>query len=185
MGRIDVEQYKRRLLRLIKARALKLGRVVLSSGKVSDYYLDGRLITLTGQGAHLAAGIILELLKARNIAAVGGPTLGADPIVGAVISLAAIRGSKISGFIIRKAKKGHGMQRLIEGQLPPKGSRVALVDDVATTGGSLVEAKAILSKQGLKVDCAIVIVDREEGAKQNLTKAGCPLICLFKKKDIL
>jgi len=92
---------------------------------------------------------------------------------------------KFGGFIVRKSAKKHGMQRLIEGPTLPKGSRVILVDDVATTGGSLVEAKKALNKQGVKVDCAIVIVDREEGATENLTRAGCRLISLFKKKDIL
>lgn len=178
-------QYRKRLLRLLKRKALKRGRVVLSSGRVSDYYLDGRLITLSPCGAYLAASIILDLIKNKKIAAVGGPTLGADPIVGAAMVIAGEKGRRLGGFIVRKSTKKHGMQRLIEGPSLPKGSRVVLVDDVATTGGSLVEAKKALDKQGVKVDCAIVIVDREEGAAQNLAKAGCPLICLFKKSDIL
>lgn len=159
--------------------------MVLSSGKVSNYYLDGRLITLSPQGAYLAASIILELIKHKKIVAIGGPTLGADPIVGAVIGLAAIKNKRLSGFIVRKSTKKHGMQRLIEGPPLSKGSRVILVDDVATTGGSLVEASKALSRLGVKVDCAIVIVDREEGARETLAKAGCRLVPLFKKRDIL
>jgi orotate phosphoribosyltransferase len=177
--------HKERLLQLLKRKALKRGRVVLSSGKVSNYYLDGRLVTLSSQGVYLAASIILELIKHKKIAAIGGPTLGADPIVGAVISLAATRKKRLSGFIVRKHTKKHGMQRLIEGPALARGSRVILVDDVATSGGSLVEAKKALSSMGVKVDCAIVIVDREEGATENLAKAGCHLISLFRTSDIL
>lgn len=180
-----IQQHKKQLLQLLKRKALKRGRVVLSSGKVSNYYLDGRLITLSPQGAYLAASIILELIKHKKIVAIGGPTLGADPIVGAVIGLAAIKNKRLSGFIVRKSTKKHGMQRLIEGPPLSKGSRVILVDDVATTGGSLVEASKALSRLGVKVDCAIVIVDREEGARETLAKAGCRLVPLFKKRDIL
>jgi len=176
---------KMRLLRLLKRKALKRGRVVLSSGKVSSYYFDGRLVTLTSQGAYLAAGIILDFIKDKKIAAIGGPTLGADPIVGAVIALAAIKGRKLDGFIVRKSTKRHGMQHLIEGPPLLKGSRVILVDDVVTTGGSLIAAKRSLDKKGIIVDCVIVLVDREEGARENLAKAGCCFISLFKKADIL
>ena len=176
---------KRRLLLLLKRKALKSGRVVLSSGKVSNYYLDGRLVTLTSQGAYLAASLILDLIKDKKITAVGGPTLGADPIVGAVIGLAAIKGKKLGGFIVRKSTKKHGMQHLIEGPPLLKGSRVVLIDDVATTGGSLIAAKRVLDKEGVIVDCVIVLVDREEGAGENLAKVGCRFIPLFRKRDIL
>ncbi len=185
MTESKIKHHKKKLLQLLKNKALKRGRIVLSSGKVSDYYLDGRLITLSSQGAYLAASIILNFVKDKKIAAIGGPTLGADPIVGAVIALASKKGRRLSGFIVRKSAKKHGMQRLIEGPSLPKGSRVVLVDDVATTGGSLIEAKMVLDKQGVKVDCAIVIVDREEGAKENLARAGCCLISLFKKSDFI
>ena len=185
MKQNKLKGYKRRLLQLLRKKALKPGRVVLSSGKASSYYLDGRLVTLTSQGAYLAASIMLDLIKDKEIAAIGGPTLGADPIVGAVISLAAIKGKRLGGFIVRKSTKKHGMQRLIEGPPLRQGSRVVLVDDVVTTGGSLIAAKRVLDKEGIIVDCVIVIVDREEGARENLAKADCRLISLFKKKDIL
>ncbi len=180
-----IKQYKRRLLQLLKRKALKRGKIILSSGKVSSYYLDGRLITLTSSGAYWLGSIILDLIKGKRVTAIGGPTLGADPIVGAVITLAAIKKKKLSGFIVRKDTKKYGMQRLIEGPSLPRGSRVVLVDDVATTGGSLITAKKILQKEGIIVDCVVVIVDREEGARENLAKVDCPLIPLFKKRDIL
>ncbi|MFC1658194.1 orotate phosphoribosyltransferase [Candidatus Omnitrophota bacterium] len=176
---------KRQLLLLLKERALKRGKVVLSSGRVSDYYLDGRLITLSAQGAYLAGSIILELIRHKKITAIGGPTLGADPIVGSVICLAAKKDKRLSGFIVRKYTKKHGMQRLVEGPALPRGSRVILVDDVATSGVSLIQAGKILGMLGIRVDCAIVIVDRQEGAKENLAKVGMRLISIFKRKDIL
>ncbi len=172
-------------MRFLKEKALKRGRVLLSSGKISNYYIDGRLITLSSRGAYLVASIISELIRDKKITAIGGPTLGADSIVGAVIALSAIKGKRLGGFIVRKGTKKHGMQRLIEGPRLPRGSRVVLVDDVATTGGSLVAAKIALARLGVRVDCAIVIVDREEGAGKNLARVGCRLIPLFKKRDIL
>ena len=180
-----IKQYKRRLLQLLKRKALKRGKIILSSGKVSSYYLDGRLITLTSSGAYWLGSIILDLIKGKRVTAIGGPTLGADPIVGAVITLAAIKKKKLSGFIVRKETKKYGMQRLIEGPSLPRGSRVVMVDDVATTGASLITAKKVLQKEGIIVDCVVVIVDREEGARENLAKVDCPLIPLFKKRDII
>lgn len=185
MKKVKLKRFKRRLLQLLKKNALKQGRVVLSSGKVSNYYLDGRLVTLTSQGVYLAASIIFDLIKDKKITAIGGPTLGADPIIGAILGLALTKKKKLSGFIVRKSTKKHGTQRLIEGPDLPKGSRVILIDDVVTTGESLIVAKKALDKQGVIVDCAIVIVDREEGAEENLAKVGCQLIPLFKKRDIL
>ena len=179
-----INKDKLQLLRLLKKNALKSGKVVLSSGKVSNFYLDGRQVSLCPQGAYLISRIILDFIKGKNITAIGGPTLGADPIVGAVLHQAAIKKKKLNGFIVRKAAKQHGMQRLIEGPILSKKSRVVLVDDVATTGGSLVEAKLALDRLGVGVVCAIVIVDREEGAEQNLARVNCPLIPVFRKRDI-
>ena len=178
-------QIKKDLLKLLKKKALKRGRIVLSSGKVSNFYLDGRLVTLSAEGAYWIACLILELIKDKKITAIGGPTLGADSIIGAVLSLAAVENRKLDGFIIRKSRKKHGRQRLIEGPVLRRGGRVVLIDDVATTGGSLVEAKNVLQEKGVIVDCVIVVVDRQEGAARKLARAGCRLISLFKKKDIV
>lgn len=172
-----------KLLALLKREALKKGRFVLSSGKLSNYYLDGRIITLTPEGAFLVASIILELIKAKGIDAIGGPTLGADPIVGAIAALSHIRRFPIKTFIVRKQAKGHGTQRRIEGPALKKDSKVILVDDVATTGKSLVESKQVLEKMGLRVVRAIVIVDRLEGARENLARVSCKLESIFTIKD--
>ena len=145
MSAQTIKGLKARLARLLKIEALRKGRFILSSGKVSNYYLDGRIITLTPEGAYLVASIILGLVKDKNIGAIGGPTLGADPIVGAVACLSHIRKKPIKTFIVRKAVKEHGMKRRIEGPTLKRGEKVILVDDVATTGKALIEAKEALS----------------------------------------
>jgi len=178
-----IRELKKRLLALMKKEALKKGKFVLSSGKISNYYLDGRLITLSPEGAYLVAGIILEMIKNNKIDAVGGPTLGADPIVGALACLSYVNRTPLRTFIVRKSPKGHGMQRQIEGPALKKKNRVVLVDDVATTGQALIEAKKALDKIGTKAIKAIVIVDREEGAKENLAKEGLFLEPIFRIKD--
>lgn len=174
---------KERLFQLLKKKALFKGKIVLSSGKTSNYYLDGRLITLSPEGAYLIADIILDLIKQKKIDAIGGPTLGADPIVGAVAALSHIRKHPLNTFIVRKTPKPHGRMRQIEGPILKKNSRVILVDDVATTGGALLEAKEVLNKEGIKVAEVVVVVDREEGAKENLTKRGLRLTSIFKARD--
>lgn len=179
----QLRELKTRLLALLKKEALKTGNFVLSSGKTSSYYLDGRIITLTPEGAYLAASIILEMIKDSKIDAVGGPTLGADPIAGALAALSHIQKIPVKAFIVRKAAKEHGTARQIEGPALKEGNKVILVDDVATTGKSLVEAKEALEKIGVKVLRTIVIVDRGEGASQNLANAGLKLESIFTIKD--
>lgn len=179
----EIAELKNRLLILLKEKALKTGKFVLSSGKTSNYYLDGRVITLTPEGAYLVACIILELIKDKDIDAVGGPTLGADPIVGAVAAISHIKEIPLKTFIVRKAAKEHGTARQIEGPALNAGEKVLLVDDVATTGKALIEAKEALDKIGIKADRALVIVDRQEGAEKNLAECGLKLDSIFKIKD--
>jgi orotate phosphoribosyltransferase len=181
--KLGIKKLKKKLFLLLKKEALKKGRFVLSSGRVSNYYLDGRIITLSAEGAYLVASIILEMIKGKKIDAIGGPTLGADPIVGAVACLSNINNKPIKTFIVRKSTKEHGMQRQIEGPALKKKGRVVLVDDVVTTGKALIEAKAALDKIGVQVEKAVVIVDRQEGAKENLAKTGLKLESIFKIKD--
>ena len=178
-----IGELKKRLFALLQKEALKKGHFVLSSGKISNYYLDGRLISLSPEGAYLVASIILDMLKDKKISAIGGPTLGAVPIVGSIAVLSYLNRRPIKTFIVRKNAKGHGRKRQIEGPALKKKSRVILVDDVATTGGALIEAKAALDRAGLCADKAIVIVDRCEGAKANMRKAGLSLESIFTIKD--
>ena len=183
MEPLPLHKLKERLFVLLEKEALKRGDFILSSGKKSSYYLDGRVITLTPEGAYLVGSIILELIKAGSIDAVGGPTLGADPIVGAVAALSHMRQIPLKTFIVRKAAKDHGTQRQVEGPALARGSQVILVDDVATTGRALLEAKDAMDKLGINVVKAVVIVDRNEGARENLAKCGLRLESIFNIKE--
>ena len=184
MEKQNLEELKQRLLALLKKEAFKKGNFVLSSGKASTYYLDGRIITLTPEGAYLVASIMLELVKGLPVTAIGGPTLGADPIVGAIAVLSHMHSIPMKTFIVRKAAKGHGMHRQIEGPALKAGDKVIVVDDVATSGKALLEAKEALEKIGVVIEKAIVIVDRCEGAKENLAHAGIQLDAIFSIKDL-
>ncbi len=184
MAKEELKELKNRLLELLKKEALKKGQFILSSGKTSNYYLDGRIITLTPEGAYLTANIILGLIKDRGINAIGGPTLGADPIVGAIAALSYVNNISLKTFIVRKSAKEHGTQRQIEGPALKKGDSAILVDDVATTGKSLVEAKEALEEIGVNAAAAIVIVDRGEGARENLAKAGLKLESIFTIEEL-
>jgi orotate phosphoribosyltransferase len=179
----SLQELKARLFALLEKEALKKGNFTLSSGRVSNYYLDGRAITLSPEGAYLTAAIILELIRGRKIDAVGGPTIGADPVAGALAALSYLKEAPLKTFIVRKEAKGHGTQRRVEGPELKKGSRAVLVDDVATTGKALIEAKEALGQLGVAVSSAVVIVDRKEGAKENLARAGIELEPIFTISD--
>ncbi|MFC1753638.1 orotate phosphoribosyltransferase [Thermoproteota archaeon] len=175
---------KRDLFRLLKSQAYCEGRFKLSSGKISNYYIDCRKVTLTSQGAYLSAMLILEAIRGKKVDAVGGPTIGADPIVGAVSVLSLIKRKKtLKAFLVRKSAKAHGLGRQIEGPELKRGSRVVVVDDVATTGGSILDAIACLRKKGIKVEAVIVLVDRNDGAAQRLRKARCKFLPIFNIRE--
>ena len=178
-----IDDLKKDLHKLLEKEALRRGDFTLSSGKKSNYYLDGRVITMTPEGAYLVGNIILEMAKGKGVNAIGGPTLGADPIVGAVACLAYQRDIPVKTFIVRKAAKEHGMAKQVEGPALAAGSKVILVDDVATTGKALIEAKEALDKIGVIAETAIVIVDRKEGAADNLANVGLKLESIFSIKD--
>lgn len=175
--------YKERLFTLLKLNAYHEGPIKLSSGKMSHYYLDARAVTLSSEGAYLLGHIIFDMIKDLPVAAVGGPTLGADPIVGALACVSFERARPMNTFLIRKTPKMHGRMLQLEGpELKPE-DEVVLLDDVATTGGSLIESIDILKKLDVTVRQAIVIVDREEGAQKNLALKNCPLVSIFKASD--
>lgn len=183
MEKLKTAQLKEKLFELLNKEALKRGKFMLSSGKESNYYLDGRIITLSPEGAYLVASIILDMAKGEALDAIGGPTLGADPIVGAIAVLSHINNQPIKTFIVRKQAKEHGTQRQVEGPLLEAGQRVILVDDVATSGKAILEAKQALDKIGVVAEKAIVIVDRNQGAAENLAKADLKLESIFKIAD--
>ena len=181
MDRVD--DLKERLYRLMKEKAYHEGEIKLASGKMSHYYIDARAVTLSSEGAYLVGSIIFDLVKDLNIAAVGGPTLGADPMVGALAAISFQNKKPFDTFLIRKTAKTHGRMLQVEGPFLKEGSEIVLLDDVATTGGSLIDSIGILKKMGVLVKKAIVIVDRGEGAGENLSKVGCRLISIFKASD--
>jgi orotate phosphoribosyltransferase len=158
--------------------ALRFGDFTLTSGRQSDYYIDGKQITLRARGAYLVAKLILDELKGTGVDAIGGPTLGADPVIGAVLALAARDNIPLVGFIVRKEAKEHGTQSLIEGPLRP-GMRVAVFDDTVTTGGSLKRAIEQVEAAQCSVVKVLAIVDRQEGAQQNFAQWGYPFQALF------
>ena len=157
----------------------------MSSGKISNFYIDVRKVSLSPKGVYLISQLVFGLIKNEAIQAIGGPTLGADPMVSGVCLLAHKAKKKLKGFLIRKSPKKHGRQKLIEGQELKAGMKVVVVDDVATSGGSLIKAIEVLKKAKVKVAKAVVVVDREEGAAENLKRLNCPLVSLFRKSDFL
>ena len=169
---------RQELQRYLLEHSLRFGNYTLTSGRTSDYYIDGKQTTLRSRGAYLVAKLILDELKDIQVDAIGGPTLGADPVIGAVIALAALENVPLIGFIVRKEAKGHGMQRLIEGPLEP-GMRAVLFDDTVTTGGSLKHAIEQVEAAQCTVAKVLAIVDRQEGAQQNFAQWGYAFHALF------
>lgn len=177
---------RHRLAEILRRESLKTGHFVLASGKTSDYYLDCRRTTLHPEGAFLVGTLVLEAMKSRGwpAAAVGGLTLGADPIATAASVVSHIKGAPVSAFLVRKETKAHGTGQRIEGA-PPAGSRVVLVEDVITTGGSSLIAFEACREAGLEVMGIVAIVDREEGGRGNLEAKGIPVEALFTARELL
>ncbi|MQG32964.1 MAG: orotate phosphoribosyltransferase [SAR202 cluster bacterium] len=168
-----------RLLDLALERgAIKYGDFTLTSGKKSSYYFDGRLLSLDPEGSTLIAKALLPLIQQAGAEAIGGTTLGADPIVASVAVISHLDGGSIPAFIVRKESKGHGMKQNIEGPLPP-GSKVAIVDDVCTTGGSLFHAIEAAEEAGCTVVKVVSVLDRNEGGSEEMRKRGYDFAALL------
>jgi orotate phosphoribosyltransferase len=176
---------KKRLFELIQKEGFKRGDFLLSSGKKSNYYIDCRKVTLSPEGAYLSAFVILNLLENEKIDAIGGPTIGADPILGAIAALSYLNKKPIKTFLVRSKAKEHGTTQQIEGPTLNKGAQVVIIDDVATSGKSLINCIYALKEIGVGVKKAICLVDRNEGAKENLSKEGCQLISIFNIQEFL
>ena len=157
-------------------KAVVHGRVVLSSGKEADYYVDLRRVTLDGATAPLVGRVMLDLTADLDYDAVGGLTLGADPVATAMLHAAAAQGRTLDAFVVRKAEKAHGLQRRIEGP-DVAGRRVLAVEDTSTTGGSVLTAVEALREAGAEVVGVAVIVER--GAAPTVAEAGLPYLCLL------
>jgi orotate phosphoribosyltransferase len=172
------------LLQQIKSNAIVHERVTLSSGREADYYVDLRRISLDGTAAPLVGDVMLDLTDDLDFEAVGGLTLGADPVASSMLHAAARRGRVLDAFVVRKAEKRHGLQRRIEGP-DVAGRRVLAVEDTSTTGASVLEAVAALREAGADVVAVAVIVDRDTGARQNVEEsAGLPYRAAFGKDEL-
>jgi orotate phosphoribosyltransferase len=170
------------LIDLVRKLALQLGDFKLASGKMSKYYLDCRKVTLDSAGANLIADGMLELMGSDLPDAVGGMAIGADPITGAIITVAGRSGKRLKGFIVRKETKQHGTGRDVEGPVQP-GESAIVVEDVVTSGGSSLAAIEKAEAFGLKVRGVMAIIDRLEGGRDALAARGYELQTLLTIRD--
>ena len=172
------------LKKIIRERSILKGDFTLVSGRKSSYYINGKMTSLYSRGLYLAAKLLADIFQEEEYDAIAGPTIGADPIIGALLTLSAEMGLEKQGILIRKEQKGHGTKSLIEGDLKP-GMRVILLEDVTTTGGSLLKAADAIIEGGGKITGIYALVDREEGASERIAEAGFRFKALFKVSELL
>ncbi|MGC5565067.1 orotate phosphoribosyltransferase [Streptomyces sp. FR-108] len=172
------------LLRQIKDKAVVHGRVTLSSGIEADYYVDLRRITLDGEAAPLVGQVLLDLTADLDFDAVGGLTMGADPVAASLLHAAHARGRRVDAFVVRKEAKAHGLQRRVEGP-DIAGRRVLVVEDTSTTGGSPLAAVEAVREAGAEVVGVATIVDRATGAAEKIQEAaGVPYLFAYSKDEL-
>ena len=172
---------RERLLQQIQSKAVVHGRVVLSSGKEADYYVDLRRVTLDAEAAPLVGSVMLDVSAHLDYDAVGGLTLGADPVATAMLHASAAQGRRLDAFVVRKSEKAHGLQRRIEGP-DVAGRRVLAVEDTSTTGGSVLTAVDALQEAGAVVVGVAVIVER--GAREAVQARGLEYLAAFELSDL-
>jgi len=175
---------KKRLKEILLQKSFLKGDFVLTSGARSKVFFDVKMTSLNPEGAWLAADLILDMLEGQKIDAVGGIAVGACPIVSAICVRSYERGMPIDAFYVRKEEKKHGTQKKIEGLELKKGARVVVVDDVATTGGSILEAVHAVKLLGCEIVKTLVVVDREQGGSEKLATEGYRLESLFKRSEL-
>lgn len=178
---------RERLKKIILELSYEKRRVILASGRESDFYFDGKQTTLHAEGGFLVGKLFYEAIRdIPEVQAVGGITLGADPIATATSIAALMAGHPLHAFIIRKEPKGHGTGQWLEGRknLPP-GTKVVIVEDVVTTGGSSMKAVRRAEEEGLAVLGIVALVDREEGGRENIEKEGFWLRSIFTKAQLV
>ncbi|RJQ32724.1 MAG: orotate phosphoribosyltransferase [Actinobacteria bacterium] len=174
---------KERLTELLKNSIIHK-EVTLSSGKGSSYYIDGKMVSLSAEGASLCAKVVFESIKDFQADAIGGLTLGADPLASVVAAYSFSQGRPLNAFIVRKAQKEHGQMKHIEGPLD-KQDKVILIDDVITTGSSILEAAKVIRDIGCQIVLATALVDRQEGASEALEAKGIEYKPLFKISQLI
>jgi orotate phosphoribosyltransferase len=180
--------YRAELFELIRKRSFGRGRILLASGRESDYYIDMRPTTVHPAGATCVGELIVDALEGLSVDFVGGLEAGAIPIATAAAIASHRRGGELQAFFVRKKMKDHGAKKMIEG-LPKgeslKGKNVVVVEDVTTTGGSSMQAIEALREEGANIICVLTIVDRLEGAKENFAKMGLELRALYTADEFL
>ncbi|MDQ1311894.1 MAG: orotate phosphoribosyltransferase [Methanothrix sp.] len=172
-----------RLLELLIERSLEIRPVTLSSGRKSDYYIDCKRVTLSPEGAYLTAKLMLERVHPQ-VSAIGGLTLGADPIVSSISVLSHLQGRGLAALIVRKEPKKHGTMSYVEGPALEKGAKVAVVEDVVTSGASLLRAIDRIAAVGYEPVQALTILDREEGGREVIEERGFSLQALYDRSDL-
>jgi len=179
---------RQRLKEILLTKSYRKGTFTLTSGKTSDFYIDGKQTTLSAEGAYLCGKLLFELLQKAPtpIEAVGGMTLGADPLVTAVSIASFLAEKPIPAFIVRKEAKGHGTGNYIEGlKNMPEGGTVALLEDVVTTGGTLLKVIDRVEAAGFKVGIIATVVERQEGGVEALAEKGYKLESIFTREELL
>jgi orotate phosphoribosyltransferase len=174
---------KERLLQLLRDKSLEIRPVALSSGRKSDYYMDCKRVTLSPEGAYLTGKLMLEMIR-PEVNAVAGLTLGADPIVSSVSILSHLDNRGLAGLIVRKEPKKHGTMSYVEGPALPRDAKVAVVEDVVTSGASLIRAMDRIEAAGYRPVQALAILDRQEGGRQAIKERGFDLQALFNREDL-
>ena len=176
---------KERLREILLEKSVVTGReFTLASGKTSDFYVDARVTTLDAEGSALCGGIFFQMLSGYEVDAVGGYSIGADPIVAAIAVISHQQGRPLPAFIIRKEEKGHGTRRMIEGNFR-SGMHVALFDDVITSGGSIIKGAKQVEAEGGTVEVVMAVLDRQEGGREAIEAHGYKFLSIFTKKDLL
>lgn len=183
-----MERLRREILELTYKRAYQRRRVRLASGRESDFYVDCKEVMLTPEGLYKTACYVLALIQEQGLTveAVGGPVMGAVPLAAAVSALScrACAGRPLAGFFVRPEAKEHGTGRLVEGPLLYSGMPVMVLDDVLTTGGSVLRAVRAVQEVGCRVERVMVMVDRQEGGRENLEKAGLSLSAMLTREQL-
>jgi orotate phosphoribosyltransferase len=173
-----------RLLEVLKEKSLFWGEFKLSAGGTSKYYIDGKRTLMDPEGAFLLAKELFGMIQDTDVNAIGGPSIGADFMVPVVAAWSFQQGRPMASFVVRKEPKSHGQQRLIEGNLPDN-ALVVLVDDVITTGSSVIRSVNTVKDEGGKVLKVLCLVDRKEGGAENLAAEGIPLESVFTIDEVL
>jgi orotate phosphoribosyltransferase len=176
------------LLELIRCRSFRRGTFTLSSGRQSSLYFNLKPTMMHPRGAHLCAAAFLRRIRAENVDYVGGLEMGAVPVIGSLAALSDAEGKPVNTFFVRKAAKAHGTREVVEGLGPGEslaGKRVLVLDDVATSGNAILQAVGAARAAHALVDCALVLIDREEGAAETLQAQGIRLFSVFNARDFL